>query len=100
MRFADRSKQMPTFQILYLRESVLDHSEEVDLRDLLDAIDRAMVKAPDLTAEIRCDGTRVGLVGASLNEGARPAEHSAVGTDQHEESEIAEEMKMRLRLVR
>jgi phosphoserine phosphatase len=98
MRSANRSKQMPTFQILYLRESILDHSEEVDLRDLLDAIDRAMVKAPGLTAEIRCDGARVGLVGASLSEVPRPAEQPTAAPEQ--ESEIAEEMKMRLRLVR
>lgn len=96
MPFASRFQQMPTFQILYLRGSVLDHSEEVELRDLLEAIDRTMTKAPDLTAEIRCDGTRVGLVGASLNESAMPSTQ----LDQHQESEIAEEMKMRLRLVR
>ena len=96
MPFAKRFLRMPTFQILYLRESVLDHSEEVELRDLLEAIDRALTKAPDLTAEIRCDGTRVGLVGASLNENAMPSTQ----LDQQPESEIAEEMKMRLRLVR
>jgi hypothetical protein len=96
MPFANRFLRMPTFQILYLRESVLDHSEEVELRDLLEAIDRALTKAPDLTAEIRCDGTRVGLIGASLNENAMPSTQ----LDQQPESEIAEEMKMRLRLVR
>ena len=96
MPFANRFLRMPTFQILYLRESVLDHSEEVELRDLLEAIDRALTKAPDLTAEIRCDGTRVGLVAASLNESAMPSTQ----LDRHQESEIAEEMKMRLRLVR
>ena len=96
MPSASRFQQMPTFQILYLRESVLDHSEEVDLRDLLEAIDRAMTKAPDLTAEIRCDGARIGLVGASPNGDAlRSAE-----LERRPESEIAEEMKMRLRLVR
>ena len=69
---------MPTFQILYLRESVLDHSEEIDVCDLLEAIDQAMTKAPDLTAEIRSKGGRVGLVGPSLNEDAlRSAELSA-----------------------
>jgi hypothetical protein len=92
---------MPTFQILYLRESVLDHSEEVEVRDLLEAIDLAMMKTPDLTAEIRCNGTRVGLVGPSLSEDAiRSAElaHGDPGRDS--ESEIAEEMKVRLRMVR
>ena len=92
---------MPTFQILYLRESVLDHSEEVVVRDLLEAIDLAMMKSPDLTAEIRCNGTRVGLVGPSLSEDAiRSAELSAAETHQSSESEIAEEMKVRLRMVR
>jgi len=91
---------MPRFQILYLRENVLDHTEEVDVRDLLDAIDRAMTKAPALTAEIRSDGGRVGLVGPSLNvETASQTAHGA-DTNQCQESEIAEEMKIRLQLVR
>jgi hypothetical protein len=92
---------MPTFQILYLRESVLDRSEEVDVRDLLEAIDLAMTKIPDLTAEIRRSGTRVGLVGPSLSENAiRSAELAHGVSDRNRESEIAEEMKARLRMVR
>lgn len=92
---------MPTFQILYLRESVLDHSEEIDVCDLLEAIDQAMTKAPDLTAEIRSKGGRVGLVGPSLNEDAlRSAELSAGDPGHPQECEIAEEMKVRLRMVR
>lgn len=92
---------MPTFQILYLRESVLDHSEDVHVRDLLEAIDLAMTKAADLTAEIRCNGTRIGLVGPSLSDDAiRLAEIAAGDSGAHHESEIAEEMKARLRMVR
>ena len=92
---------MPTFQILYLCENVLDHSDEIEVRDLLDAIDTAMTKAPELTAEIRCNGGRVGLVGPSLGEAAMSsAEQAAERTDRPQESEIAEEMKIRLRLVR
>jgi hypothetical protein len=92
---------MPTFQILYFRESVLDHSEQVDVRDLLEAIDLAMMKAADLTAEIRLDGVRVGLVGPSLSEEAiRSAELAAGNPGRIPESEIAEEMKVRLRMVR
>lgn len=87
---------MPTFQILYLRENVLDHTEELDVRDLLDAIDKAMTKSPGLTAEIRRHGGRVGLVGPSFDEGTA----SSTDSDQRQESEIAEEMKIRLRLVR
>lgn len=92
---------MPTFQILYLRESVLDRSEDVHVRDLLEAIDLAMMKAADLTAEIRCNGIRVGLVGPSLDEERlRSAELGAGDPGPMLESEIAEEMKSRLRLVR
>jgi len=93
---------MPTFQILYLRESVLDHCEDVHVRDLLEAIDLAMMKSADLTAEIRCNGTRIGLVGPSLDEDAiRSAElATARNSGPDHESEIAEEMKSRLWLVR
>jgi hypothetical protein len=92
---------MPTFQILYLRESVLDHSEEVVVRDLLEAIDLAIMKTPDLTAEIRCNGTRVGIVGPALNEDAiRSSELGAGEPDRTQDCEIAEEMKVRLRMVR
>ena len=92
---------MPIFQILYLRENVLDHSEVVEVRDLLEAIDLAMAKPADMTAEIRCDGGRVGLVGPSLSDDAlRSAELAAAHADHAQESEIAEEMKARLRMVR
>lgn len=92
---------MPTFQILYLRESVLDHSEEVANCDLLEAIDQAMTKTADLSAEIRCNGLRVGMVGPSLNADAiRSAELAAEDANRCPESEIAEEMKVRLRMVR
>jgi len=91
---------MPRFQILYLRENVLDHSEEIDVRDLLDAIDQAMTKAPYLAAEIRSDGERVGLVGPSFTESTARSMDRINETDQRLESEIAEEMKIRLQLVR
>jgi phosphoserine phosphatase len=91
---------MPTFQILYFRENVLAHSEDATVRDLLEAIDKATDKAPDLSAEIRSKGVRVGLVGPSLNEGVRPAGITASEPARAQESEIAEEMKVRLRMVR
>ena len=92
---------MPIFQILYLRESVLAHSEDVEVADVLEAIDRAARTAPDLTAEIRSNGVRVGLVGPSPSEEAlRSAELAAGDPDRVQESEIAEEMKVRLRMVR
>ena len=81
---------MPSFQILYLRENVLAYSEDVDVRDLLEAIDLATAKAPDLTAEIRSNGTRVGMIGPSLDDNAlRSAELSTPGqTDQDQEFEV------------
>jgi hypothetical protein len=92
---------MPIFQILYLRDNVLVRSEDVDVRDLLDAIDKASDKAPDLTAEIRCDGVRVGLIGPSLDENAlRSAELAAEDNERSPECEIAEEMRSRLSLAR
>ena len=92
---------MPTFQILYLRENVLAHSEDVEVRDLLDAIDKASSKAPDLSAEIRHEGVRVGLIGPSPDDNAlRSAELAAEDNERPPESEIAEEMRSRLWLVR
>lgn len=88
---------MPTFHILYLRESVLDHAEEAEVRDLLDAIDLAMMKMPYLTAEIWRNGARVGLVGPLP--GKDPGPLAAADPSPDHESEIAEEMKVRLRMV-
>ena len=92
---------MPTFQILYLRENVLAHSEDVDVRDLLEAIEKASSKAPDLTAEIRWEGVRVGLIGPSPDEDALRS--AGLATEENErppECEITEEMRSRLWLVR
>jgi hypothetical protein len=59
---------MQKFRIIYFRESVLDHAEEVEAFDVLEAIDRVKGKAPDIRAEIWADDKRVCEIG--------PAPHS------------------------
>ena len=54
---------METFRILYFRESVLEHAEEVEVRDVLEAIDKACGKPTDFTAEVWSEKGRVGIVG-------------------------------------
>ena len=56
---------MPSFRIFYFRHSLLDHAEEVEVSDVLDAVRRASAKAPDLKAEIWSDKGKVGIIGAS-----------------------------------
>ena len=56
---------MQRFRILYFRESVLEHSEEVQVRDVLDAIEKASGKAPDLRAEVWSGNGRVGEIDPS-----------------------------------
>ena len=57
--------RMPTFQILHFRESVLEHAEEVDARDVLEAIERAAGKPPDQKVEVWIDHRRVAEIGRS-----------------------------------
>ena len=56
---------MQMFRILYFRESVLDHSEEVRARDVLEAIERASGKPPHVRAEVWAERGRVAEVGTS-----------------------------------
>ena len=56
---------METFQLLYLRESVLEKAEEVRVRDVLEAIRRVAGQPPDVTIELWQKGKRVGLIGPS-----------------------------------
>ena len=86
---------MPTFRILYLRQSRLEHSETLSGLDLLDAIDKASDRVGPETAEIWSDQGKVGVV-APLPRRSQPN-----GGPQRdgEEAEIAEVMKARLRLT-
>ena len=54
---------METFRILYFRESVLERAEEVEVRDVLEAIDKACDKPAEFTAEVWSENGRVGIVG-------------------------------------
>ncbi|MFL6730640.1 MAG: hypothetical protein ACJ8E3_08645 [Sphingomicrobium sp.] len=60
-----RFTQVPTFQILYFRESVLDHAEKVEVRDVLAAIEKAAGKPPHLRIEIWSGHRRVAEIGPS-----------------------------------
>ena len=62
---AKRCVGMPTFRIFYFRHNVLDEAEEVEVRDVLGAIEKAAGKPPDVRAEIWSDKGRVGIIGPS-----------------------------------
>jgi hypothetical protein len=85
---------MPTFRILYLRQSRLEHSETLSGLDLLDAIDKASDRVGPETAEIWSDQGKVGIV-APMPRRSNPKDVQSDG----EEAEIAEEMRARLRLT-
>ena len=57
--------EMQVFRVLYFRDSVLEHAEELEVRDVLDAIEKASAKAPDLRAEVWSEEKRVGEIGIS-----------------------------------
>ena len=86
---------MPTFRILYLRQSRLEHSETLSGLDLLDAIDKASDRVGPETAEIWSDQGKVGVV-APL---PRRSHSRAAFQPDGEEAEIAQVMKARLRLT-
>lgn len=56
---------MPTFRIFYFRHNILDHTEEVDVPSVVDAIQKAAGKRPELKAEIWSAKGKVGIVGRS-----------------------------------
>ena len=57
--------EMQVFRILYFRDSVLERAEELEVRDVLDAIEKASCKAPELRAEVWSEEKRVGEIGIS-----------------------------------
>lgn len=59
-----RFQPMQTFRILYFRDSILERAEEVRMRDMLEAIDKASGKPPHLRAEVWSEEKRVGEVNA------------------------------------
>jgi hypothetical protein len=56
---------MPTFQILYFRESVLEHADEVEARDVLEAVTKTVERPNDLRVEIWSEHRRVAQIGPS-----------------------------------
>ena len=84
---------MPTFRILYLRQSRLEHSETLSGLDLLEAIDKASYRVGPETAEIWSDQGKVGIVVPI------PRRSNPKGGAQHDgdKAGIAEGMKSRLR---
>jgi hypothetical protein len=86
---------MPTFRILYLRQSRLERAETLSGLDLLDAIDKASDHVGPETAEIWSDQGKVGII-APLPRRPQPIGNAA---RDGEEAEIAEVMKARLRLT-
>ena len=60
-----RFQYVQKFRILYFNQDVLDHSEEVEVHDLLQAIETVSGKLPHLRAEIWSDKDCVGEIGSS-----------------------------------
>lgn len=53
---------MQKFRVLYLRHNKLEHSESLTGLDLLEVIEKASKRVPDLSAEIWSERGRVGIV--------------------------------------
>jgi hypothetical protein len=54
---------MQKFRIFYFRKNVLHYSEELQVRDILDAVDLARGTEPDVRAEIWSERGKVGEIG-------------------------------------
>jgi hypothetical protein len=54
-----------TFHLLYFRESLLDHAEEVQVRDVVEAVEKAAGGPPDTRVEVWSEHRRVGIIGPS-----------------------------------
>ena len=53
---------MQKFRVLYLRHNKLEHSESLTGLDLLEVIEKASKRVPDLSAEIWSERGKVGIV--------------------------------------
>ena len=85
---------MPTFRILYLRQSKLEDTETLFGLDLLEAIDRASDRVGPETAEIWSAQGKVGVVSPMPRRS-----HARNDAEDQEEAEIAKVMRARLRLT-
>lgn len=86
---------MPTFRILYLRQSKLEGAEILSGLDLLEAIDKASDRVGPETAEIWSNQGKVDVV-APRPRRPRP---SAAADSSSEEAQIARVMTALLRLA-
>ena len=85
---------MEKFQIRYFRGDELEKVETLEAPDLLEVIDRASPPERKVTAEIWSRIGKVGSVGPLPEQSGEDQGRSAP------EAEVAELMKVRLRLVR
>jgi hypothetical protein len=60
------SADVQRFRLLYFRESVLEAAEEIEARDVLEAIERALGKPPHIRVEVWSDKGRAAEIGTSL----------------------------------
>ena len=56
---------MEQFRILYLRDNVLAHSETLLAQDVLEAIERATLRSPEVSAEVWSGRGKVAVIGPS-----------------------------------
>jgi hypothetical protein len=63
---------MPSFQLLYFDESMLEQAAEVEARDALEAVKQAAGRPSHLRAEIWSENRKVAVIGSSRIEW-RPA---------------------------
>jgi hypothetical protein len=63
---------MPTFHLLYFRDSVLEHAEEVEVCDVLEAVQETAGRSADLRVEIWSENRKVATIGSSPIEPRRP----------------------------
>jgi hypothetical protein len=56
---------MTTFRLLYFRESLLAQAQEVRVRDVVEAIEKAAGQPPDIRVEVWSDNGRVAVIGPS-----------------------------------
>jgi hypothetical protein len=58
---------MPACRVLYFREAILEHTQELGCDDLVEAAKVASATHPHLTAEIWWNGKKVAVIRPSWN---------------------------------
>ena len=65
-RAIERCGNMKSFRLLYFRDSVLEATEEVCVRNVLEAVQKAAGLPAHVRVEIWSDNERVAIIGPSL----------------------------------